>query len=85
MVGLFISNLDKRHRTLKRVVLLFAVAVMMAVMLLATAGLAMGAPGGNTANQTDSQTGNAQKDRTGGGSLNDPHVTGGFNLGGRAC
>ncbi len=34
--------------------------------------------GGDTANQTDTETGNAQKTRTGGGPLNNPHVTGGF-------
>jgi hypothetical protein len=40
MVRLFISPYVRRYGVLKRIFLLIAVAVMMAVMLLATAGLA---------------------------------------------
>ena len=45
MVGLITSPELRRHGVLKRIILLFAVAVMTAVMLLAMAGAALAAPG----------------------------------------
>ena len=43
MVGPFIPPLDRRYWALKRVALLFVVSVMMAAMLLATAGATLAA------------------------------------------